>query len=118
MQRTTLVTISLLPTALESAEAKLQRASSCVVKRGAVILVDVHVLGRRVDLEQPAQTFVCKQDVREVAISGETKTRHTKRVVVLVHKVFQLPSGAGRRLVAPSLALFILFVQKVRKHFR
>src|SRR5260221_12370491 len=40
--------------------AKLQRASSCVVKRGAVIPVDVRVLGRRVDLEQPAQTFVCE----------------------------------------------------------
>jgi hypothetical protein len=32
--------------------------------------------------------------------------------MILVHKVFQLPSGAGSSLVSPSLALFVLFVQK------
>jgi len=79
MQRTTLVTLSLLlltASTNEEGEAgnavhvKSPRASSRVIKRGAVILVHVRVLGRRVDLEQPAQTFVCKNGaVRQVAIN-------------------------------------------------
>ena len=37
--------------------------------------------------------------------------RPTEWVVVLVYKVFQFPSGACHSLIAPSLTLFILFVE-------
>ena len=42
--------------------------------------------------------------------NGEEE-RPTERVVILMHKVFQLPSGALCRLIALSLTLLILFVK-------
>ena len=42
--------------------------------------------------------------------TGEEE-RPTERVVILMHKVFQLPSGALCRLIVLSLTLLILFVK-------
>ena len=89
---------------------KLPQASSRIFKRRAVVLINVHVLGRGNGLEQLSQAFVWKRGSGR----GEEE-RPTEPVVVLVHEMLQFPTGARSYLVALSLTLVILFAESVSK---
>jgi hypothetical protein len=84
-------------------QTKWPQANSCILKRRIIVLINVHVLGRRDGLEHLAQTGHKG--------SGKGEERPTERVVVLVYKVFQFPSGARRSLIVSSLTPVILFVR-------